>query len=127
MGSAPKAIRHRRIAGGLSATALSGLLMTAGTSMTMSQQGRSGSNPPTSIPNELLVKFTAGVSPAHARETIQRAGAQVVGDPVLEGRLFHVRTSDPSSAAAVKATLESATGVEYVEPVQPVSIPPAPK
>ena len=79
------------------------------------------------IPNELMVKFAAGLPVTQARETIQRTGAQIIGEPALDGRLFHVRTADPNSFAAVKATLQSAPGVEYVEPVQAVSIPTPPK
>jgi hypothetical protein len=103
------------------AVTLTLLLLVAAAPMAVAQQGGGGVNQPNVVPNELLVKFAAGVSPAQAQESIQRAGAQVVGAPVLDGRLFHVRTSDPSSLAAAKSALEQAAGVEYVEPVHTVT------
>lgn len=107
--------------------ALAALLTLVQTPPAVAQPGAGGLNQSSKIPNELMVKFTASVSASQAREIIQRAGAQVVGDPILDGRLFHVRTSDSRQLADVKHALESAPGVEYVESNQTVSIPPSPK
>ena len=79
---------------------------------------------PTAVANELLVKFATGISRANAEEILQRAGAQMIGAPTLDGRLFHVRVPDVSAVSAVKANLERVSGVEYVEPVQTVTIQP---
>jgi hypothetical protein len=74
--------------------------------------------------NELLVKFAADITEAQARESIRRVGAEVIGNPVLAGRLFHIRLRDAASAQSARVALEAVPGVEYVEPVQPVSILP---
>ena len=79
---------------------------------------------PTAISNELLVKFAAGVSRSSAQEILQRSGAQPIGAPTLDGRLFHIRVGDAGRIAAVKAALEATPGVEYVEAVQAVTIQP---
>jgi hypothetical protein len=127
MGPALKRGNQRAIARTASAGALAALLATAAPFSAISQQGGSVVNQPNQIPNELMVKFAAGISPQQARETIQRTGAQIVGEPVLEGRLFHVRTADSTALATVKGTLRGAPGVEYVENVQGVSIPTPPQ
>ena len=104
--------------------ATSAILLMIAAPVAMSQQGGSGLSQQDQVPNELLVKFAVGVSTAQATETIQRTGAQIVGAPVLEGRLFHVRAPDPSLLAAVKSALAGAPGVEYVEAVHTVTIEP---
>ena len=117
-------IGYRRLAAAGSAVGLSVLLVVSWSPVATSQQGGTGMSQPTAVANELLVKFATGISRANAEEILQRAGAQMIGAPALDGRLFHVRVPDVSAVSAVKAKLESVSGVEYVEPVQTVTIQP---
>jgi hypothetical protein len=114
---------NRGVARAALVAATSAILLMIAAPIAMSQQGGSVLNQD-QVPNELLVKFAVGVSTAQATETIQRTGAQIIGAPVLDGRLFHVRTSDPSLLAAVKSALAGAPGVEYVEAVYTVRTEP---
>src|SRR5262245_7393915 len=118
MSTQPKMNNRKR----LIAAALA--LLVFSTEMAMGQQVEKDSN---LIPNELLVKFVPNIPTAQAQNTIQGTGAEIVGNPTLDGRLFHVRVSDPSRLATIVKTLKTAPGVEYVEPVSRVSIPPMPK
>lgn|GEM_PF-4740742 len=124
MSAAPGRPIPRWVAGVVSAAGISALLLMVAPPMAVSQQAGGGATQPNTVANELLVKFVAGVSPANAAEILQRAGAQVVGAPTLEGRLYHVRLPDPSVLSTVKSALEKTPGVEYVELVGTVTTMP---
>jgi hypothetical protein len=127
MVAAPERTSGHRMAAVLRIAAVSALAMMIALPMVSAQpEGRNVNQPGQQVPNELLMKVAAGVSRGQAQEIVQRAGGQIIGDPVLDGRLFHIRVTDAGSLAMVKAALERASGVEYVETVPVVSIPPTP-
>jgi len=93
-------------------------------------EAQEASKPMTSqdvVPNEMLVTFGPAVSEADATATIRSAGVEMIGPPMVGGRVFHVRVLDPSKFSQIAETLRNAPGVLATEAVQVVRVPPMPK
>ncbi len=72
-------------------------------------------SPPQFTPNEVLVKFKAGVSPERIASILNDARADVITE-LQQGRLYHVRMLGDRSVESVITRLTSYGEVEYAEP-----------
>jgi hypothetical protein len=116
--------RHRRRLRRISGAAIAAGAVMAGVLMAASQERGRDAVPADVVRNEMLVTFRPGVSDTEAGGIIKQTGAEIVGAPMVAGRIFHIRVPDQRRYNEVERQLRASSAVQATEPVQVVKIPP---